>query len=94
MKNPVVIAVTVVAAVVVALFAIYFIDIDQTREAKLPDVDVNVKGGQAPEFDVKTGKVKITKEKVDVAVPKVTLEEKEVAVPGVEITPPSDEAAD
>jgi hypothetical protein len=38
-------AIAIVAAGVVAY---YMVDIDQTREARLPNVDVTVEGGQAP----------------------------------------------
>jgi len=90
MKNRMGIIVAAIIALVIALFAVYMIDIDQTREAKLPDVDVNVKGGQTPEFDAKTGDVDVTEKKAKVAVPKVEIEEEEITVPSVEITPPEE----
>jgi hypothetical protein len=75
------------AAIIVAAGAFYFIDIDQTQEAKLPDVDVSLEGGQAPDYDINTGSVDIGTTKRTVTVPEVTLEEKEVTVPTVEIEP-------
>lgn len=84
-----------IAVLALGLFAFYMVDVDQTQEAKLPDVDVEVKGGQAPKFDVETGKVEITKEKATVPVPEVKVEEKQVTVPGIKVTPPpSDNPAD
>ena len=38
----------IAAAIVVGVFAFYMVDIDQTREGALPDVDVSVEGGQLP----------------------------------------------
>lgn len=84
-----------IAVLGLGLFAFYMVDVDQTQEAKLPDVNVEVKGGQVPKFDVETGKVEITKEKATVPVPEVKIEEKEVTVPGIKVTPPnSDNSAD
>lgn len=77
----------VAAAVVVAIGAYYFIDVDQTQEARLPDVDVSVEGGQAPEFDVKTGEVEVGTEEKKVLVPKVVMEEETVTVPTVDVEP-------
>lgn len=76
-----------VAAIVAVVLAVTFIDVDQTQEARLPDVDVNVEGGQAPEFDVETGSIDIETEEEEVLVPKVGLEEETITVPSVEITP-------
>ena len=69
--------------VIVALvvFGFYMIDVDQTQEAQLPDVDVSVEGGQAPEFDVDTGSVAVGEEEVT------------VTVPTLEVTPPEDDNA-
>ena len=74
------------AAILVIAFAIFFVDIDQTEEGSLPDVDVSVEGGNLPEFDAQTGSVSVTEEEVDV---EVTTEEKTITVPGVEVTPPA-----
>lgn len=48
-------------------------DVDQTKNAQLPDVDVNVSGGQAPEFDVTTPEVNVGMENKTVQVPDVDL---------------------
>jgi hypothetical protein len=45
--------------------------VHQTQEGKMPDVDVKVKEGQMPKYDVDTAKVDVTKKKVQVEVPEV-----------------------
>lgn len=46
-------------------------DVDQTQNAQLPDVDMNVSGGQAPEFDVTGPEVNVGMENRTVQVPDV-----------------------
>jgi hypothetical protein len=46
-------------------------DVDQTKNAQLPDVDVNVSGGQAPEFNVTGPEVNVGMENKTVQVPDV-----------------------
>ena len=74
-------------------FTIYMVDIEQTEEARLPDVDVTVEGGNMPEFQATTGSVSVDQEEVEVTVPKlrVTTEEETVTVPEINVTPPEDE---
>lgn len=50
-------------------------DVDQTKEAELPEVEVT--GGQMPEFDVETADVDIGTKKTTVEVPDV-----DVKMPG------------
>lgn len=50
-------------------------DVDQTKEAELPEVDV--KGGQMPEYDVETADVDVGTKKTEVEVPDV-----DVTMPG------------
>ena len=57
MKTTSVIAV-IVAAIAIG-FGVYMIDIDQTEEGSLPDVDVSVDGGNMPEFDADVGDVEV-----------------------------------
>ncbi|MBP0483188.1 hypothetical protein [Sagittula salina] len=67
----------VIAAIIAVIaigFGIYMIDVDQTQEARMPEV--NVEGGQMPEFDADVGDVDVVEEEVTVEVPKV------------EVTPP------
>ena len=46
-------------------------DVDQTKNAQLPDVDVNATGGQLPEFNVTTPDVSVGTENKVVQVPDV-----------------------
>lgn len=72
----------VIAAVAIAVFAFYMIDIDQTEEARMPDVDVTVEGGSLPEFDAEVGDIDVGTEEVTVTVPTIeveTPEDEEVA---------------
>ncbi|EBA11158.1 hypothetical protein [Roseobacter sp. CCS2] len=75
MKMMSVIAV-VVAAVAIG-FGVYMIDIDQTEEGSLPDVDVSVEGGNMPEFDADVGDIEVGTEEVTVEVPTVDIESPE-----------------
>ena len=93
-KTSVVVIGAVAAAVVIAA-GVYMIDIDQTQEARLPDVDVSVEPGALPEFEAEVGSIALTSEEVTVDVPEVevTMEEKTITVPGLEITAPEDAEA-
>jgi hypothetical protein len=72
--------------VIIAAIATGFVDINQIRGAKAPQVSatsngVTAKGGQAPAFDVETGSVKVgTKETT-------------VKVPNLQVVPPQNRAA-
>lgn len=83
------------AAAVVALGAVafYMVDIDQTQETRLPDVDVTVEGGQMPAFDAEVGSVEMIEEELTVDVPdvEITMEEETVTVPGISVTPPNND---
>jgi hypothetical protein len=80
---------------VIAGMATGFIDINQIRGARAPEVSVarngvTAKGGQAPAFDVETGSVKVGTGQANVAVPKLTLQKdsKPMQVPKIEVRPP------
>lgn len=60
---------TVMAAATLGLAAC---DVDQTEEAELPEV--NVEGGNMPEFDVETADVDVGTEEVTVDVPTVDVD--------------------
>ena len=85
MRALILILVLVVAAVLMAV-GTGFVNINQTREAKAPEVSttrtgVTAKGGQAPAFDVETGSVKVgTKQST-------------VKVPTLQVVPPGNQAA-
>lgn len=76
-----------ILAVVALIVAIQtgFLDIDQTREARAPEVTANgasvtTEGGQAPAFDVETGTVAVGTKPRNVT----------VQVPTVQVKPPAD----
>ncbi|MEA3059964.1 MAG: hypothetical protein QOE50_1376 [Sphingomonadales bacterium] len=73
--------VILILAIVVILggLASGFLHINQTREAKAPEVSatrngVTAKGGQAPAFDVETGSVKVGTKPTTVKVPALVVE--------------------
>ncbi len=70
---------------IIAAFAFGLIDINQTREARAPEVSVS--GGQAPAFDVDTAKVSVGTKTTDVTVPKVEVgtTKEAVKVPTVDV---------
>ena len=74
------VALLIVVALVVAAFAFGLIDIDQTKSAKLPEVNVETTGGQAPAFDVNTADVDVGTKKEDVSVPTVDVGTKETTI--------------
>ena len=65
----------VVVIVMIGAFAFNLIDISQTREARLPTVAVS--GGQAPAYDVSTGKVELGTTRKTVDVPTVNVSKAE-----------------
>ena len=79
--KPVLYVVGALAVVALVVFGFYMVDIDQTQEAALPDVDVSVEGGQLPEFDADVGSVSVGEEEVT------------VTVPTLDVTPPEDDNA-
>lgn len=83
------IVIAAVAAIAVVGAAAYMIDIDQTQEARLPDVSIDVEEGALPAFEVNTGSISVGEETVAVEVPKVevTTETEMVKVPTLSIEP-------
>jgi hypothetical protein len=64
---------------VIAAVATGFLDINQIRGAKVPQVattsnGVTAKGGQAPAFDVETGSVKVGTQEKTVRMPTVVVQ--------------------
>jgi hypothetical protein len=65
----------------------------QTQEGEVPDVDVQVKGGQVPKYDVDAPDVDVKSQNREVTVPTdvdVKTEKRTVKVPKVEVKPPAD----
>ncbi len=65
--------------VVIAGIATGFLNINQIRSAKAPQISttgngVTAKGGQAPAFDVETGSVKVGTKQATVKVPALVVE--------------------
>jgi len=58
----------------VSALAITACDVDQTKEGKLPEVEVDAKGGQLPQYDVDGPSVNVTTEKKTIDVPKVNID--------------------
>lgn len=67
----------IVALVALVAFGFYFFDVEQTEEARLPDVDVSVEGGNLPEFNAEAGDVEVGSKEVTVTVPTVDVESPE-----------------
>ncbi|RED13267.1 hypothetical protein [Pontivivens insulae] len=62
-------------AVLIAVGLFFFIDVEQTQQAELPEI--SVEGGQAPEFSATTGDVEVGSEQVTLNVPTVDLQSAE-----------------
>lgn len=83
-RTGMIIAVIAVLAVIGA-FAFGLIDINQTREAALPEV--KTEGGQMPTFDVDTAKVDVGTKTETIEVPKVAVgtTKEEIKLPTVDV---------
>ena len=68
------IALGAVAIAAVAAAGLYLVDVDQTQEARLPSVDVDLTEGQMPEFDVDVADVELGTNQVEVEVPTLGVE--------------------
>lgn len=66
-------------------------DVNQTQDAELPDVDIDVDAGQLPEFDVDWADVNVGTTTKTIMVPKVkvVMEEEEIEVPYVDVDMPN-----
>lgn len=71
-----------IALLAVGAAALYLIDVDQTKEARLPTVDVNVsaESGQMPAFDVDVADVDVGMKETTVTVPGVDVETKTIEI--------------
>jgi len=81
---------TVLAVIIIALIAVWAIDIDFSGETEMPTADVQVEGGNLPDADVDTADVDVQTEEQTVTVPDVdvTTEEQTVPTPDVTVTEP------
>jgi hypothetical protein len=67
------------------VFALSACDVEQTQEARAPDVDVE--GGQAPKYDVDAPEVSVRAEQREVTVPDVDVssERRTITVPDFDV---------
>ncbi len=61
-------------AAVIASLGLAACDVDQTREAEAPEVDVDASAGQLPRYDVDAPEVNVGTENVVVQVPTVDID--------------------
>jgi hypothetical protein len=78
MRAVLLVLIIAVVALIVAI-ATGFLDINQTRGAKAPQVSasqngVTAAGGQAPAFDIETGQVKVGAKSATVKVPTIEVQ--------------------
>ena len=80
---------------VMAATVLFSCDVDQTKKAKLPDVDIDIDtdAGQLPSYDVDWADVNVGTTTKMVKIPKVVIvmEETEVEVPFVDVDMPGDD---
>ena len=77
MRAVLLVLILAVVAIIIAI-ASGFLDINQVRGARAPDIDasrsgVTASGGQAPAFDVETGTVSVGTRDANVKVPAITV---------------------
>ena len=80
MSRSILVILAIAALALIVLLATGVLDINQTKEAKLPDVDVSAQGGQAPAFDVDAKEVVVGTTETNVTVPEVDVDSKETTV--------------
>ncbi|HEY0627256.1 MAG TPA: hypothetical protein VGD10_11050 [Allosphingosinicella sp.] len=80
MSRTILVILAIAALVLLVLLATGILNVNQTKEAKLPDVDVSAQGGQAPAFDVDAKQVVVGTKETNVSVPDVDVESKETTV--------------
>lgn len=75
----------IAVASVVALVALSGCDVEQTQEARAPDVDIE--GGQAPKYDVDAPEVTVRSEQREITVPDVDVntERRTITVPTFDV---------
>ncbi len=67
----------IAAVVALGAFGFYMIDVEQTQEARMPDVDISVESGQLPEFDTEVGDIDVGTEEITITVPTIDVESPE-----------------
>ena len=84
MRTVIFILILAIVAIIIAI-ASGFVDINQVRGARAPEVTathngLTAKGGQAPAFDVETGSVKVGSKETTVRVPQIQVQAPQNAV--------------
>jgi hypothetical protein len=89
-------AIAVIALLAIAAGAVYMVDVEETQEARIPDVNITTEGGQMPKYDARVGDVEVREEQAEVTVPDVdvNMEEQTVDVPTLNVTPPEETPGD
>ena len=72
----------------ITLAALSACDVDQTKEGDLPEV--NVSGGQLPEYDVDVANVTVGTTNEQIEVPTIETETRNVEVPTIDVEQPKD----
>ena len=80
-------------AVIALAFCMNGCDVDVEDKGEMPDVDVDVQGGRAPEVEVTPPKVDVGTKETDVTVPDIDVdtEEKTITVPDIDVDVPDEE---
>lgn len=91
MKNTINNHASIFAIALLTSGALYACDVDQTKEGKMPEV--NVTEGEMPEYEVEGPDVKVGTETKEIEVPEVEMktEKKEVEVPSVDVDMPDND---
>jgi hypothetical protein len=80
MSRTILVILAIAALVLIALLATGIIDINQTKEGELPDVNVSAEGGQVPAFDVDAKEVVVGTTETNVSVPDIDVKSKETTI--------------
>ena len=70
-------AVAVLGVAALIAFGVYMVDVEQTEEASLPNVNITAEGGNLHEFDAEVGDVNVGEEDVTITVPTINIESPE-----------------
>ncbi len=80
MSRTILVVLAIAALALIVLLATGILDINQTKEARLPDVNVSAEGGQTPAFDVDAKEVVVGTKETNVTVPDIDIDSKETTV--------------
>lgn len=72
--------ISVIAAVIAVVaigFGVYMVNIDQTEEGSLPNVELSVEGGNLPELEAEVGDIETGTRDVTIEVPTLDIQSPE-----------------